>query len=268
MAELLTSVVGLVTAAAALLTILEMRRQRASAYKPDLLVEGANLRVLARPGDTPELARIQQSTSGPGFPHSVCLDLFNLGVGAAKRVSARWHFDFQALLEGLSRWRAPTEPWAELRGDRVLQFVNASGPRSTHMLEAQLRSASAFLLPASSRSESHELRLPPAYLESISLALHLFSVAECKPSEGGLRLTIGPQIPPMYVDLEFLDLENGSHRAQFRIEFKLFSLSPGSASSQAGSELGMAFLSVERVIQEGRFQRWRNARQRLPRAAG
>src|SRR5438105_4928346 len=93
----ITSIASLLTATAAFLTILELRRQRVAAYRPSLAIDdqpvslyqaqrGGEPRIVFQPDG--KLPRRETMPDG-GLQFSVR----NVGAGAALEVEARWAFD-------------------------------------------------------------------------------------------------------------------------------------------------------------------------------
>lgn len=107
--QTLTAIATLVTAVAALLTILEMRWQRTSSYKPDLVVSDSPLVVYRMPdgGIFPFTFRTDGSRPSKESASSLFNSLpdvrcINVGVAQAKRVRYRWAFDAQQFIQQIS----------------------------------------------------------------------------------------------------------------------------------------------------------------------
>ncbi len=217
---------SLLTAMAALLTILEMRRQRVISYKPQLTLAPPRLhfeRSSAAPGFLPVACRrddVSPDTSRPGHP---LVDCVNVGLGGARDLVATWSFDPQALVAAASPFLSSTAYTVSLdSAGFVVNFEENHELQSTHFLHAQSHAETRLLLPLQS-SQSYcsmfSIAIPPVYLDVIALAVHALALTR-SPDQ-----TDWPEFPPLRLSIAYKDIGGDRHEARFDFSFEFFTLS-------------------------------------------
>lgn len=247
MTDLLTlasSIAGLLTAVAALLTILEMRRQRASGFRPDLLLDDADLQFVDQGAPIPVAIRRDapvRSIHPLGAP--VYLDCLNVGVGPAKRVGGRWAVDLPHFVELITGLGSPNVLSLSIEEDRALTVTPVGGRPTIHSLTNQIKVDLPFLLPASVKADPYHLPLPPFYLEILGLLVHIVSTGE---SERALRAAFN-QVPPLFLAIDFRDLEENVHSICFRLTTRFVMISGSSRASTGEQPFAHATVRVDRI---------------------
>jgi hypothetical protein len=95
------AITGLVTAVAALLTVLEMRRQRVSLLRPELVVEDTEFHALGKPASNDaivvKLSHEEATRTSDSLPErTFSFEVRNIGRGIAREVTYKWSFEAPA----------------------------------------------------------------------------------------------------------------------------------------------------------------------------
>jgi hypothetical protein len=198
----------LVTAIAALFTILEMRHHRRVLYKPEFICESPEFLVW-RSEDAQALSSYMLAAPAAGKPDAVAADnrlslvCRNIGLGPAKHVSYKWSFDAQRMVESLAQHGADvSRMWIE---DNTLK-IDGTGVSRWHNLFAQAAGFSSVVHSGPSNN-SLSVSIPSAYLE-----LFTMSLATRRPPHETMLIH-----EPLNLELSYRDLEQRSHLRRFKL---------------------------------------------------
>lgn len=214
-----SAVAGLITSLAALLTILEMRRQRRSNYQPEVIIEEATFRVYRRLAEG-KLERVAVSTTDTKPSDSLVarttfsLECRNIGRGVAHQVQARMTFDARRFAEVLA-------PHEGFMGGRVWadgQFIEFESKEGMAWIAVQgYEQRLGTMLPA-----------PDARIHSVdvirpyeSLFNSCVEVIAGGLDDTGDHLVMG-SVPPLRVELSYRDMVGLQHN---RIQYVTPSIS-------------------------------------------
>ena len=209
---LLAAVTGALSALATFLTVWEMRRQRQSAYKPDVLVRQSEFKVFA-PHPAGQ-ARYILTTEGSllladATPWSAFVDLYNAGFGPARHVQIRWRFDVDrlgALLNG----QLPAGSVRIERASSGFLMVQGFGGHAGHHPERQAE-RHVLVIPS---QETERVPLPPVYVDLLARYAGALSAGSSQ-SPGEIEL------PPIELSVQYEDLENASRSVDVTIQPEL-----------------------------------------------
>jgi hypothetical protein len=164
--DTLTSWAGLVTAAAALFAISEMRLQRVLGYRPELVVLPPEL-LLSPTQNTPAWScSPKKVTNQAAQSQSAAVDCINVGIGVARNVEATWEFDRQLAVEQLSPLLADYgySIWAsEEDGLSKVELEQGSDSRVTIMDDLSAATRTPYLLPAQAPESVVHIPLPQTF---------------------------------------------------------------------------------------------------------
>lgn len=246
---LLSSLAALITAAAALLTVLEMKRQRTTLYRPDLTVPSAPLFVYSGSyspiGNTVHcsIQRHKLPDEPPLELPLLELDCYNIGLGAAKNVQIAWNLDLKAILEVLNRVAQP-------HGKSVAQHE-----LSNSML--LLPHVIPYVLPAQTLDVPARIRLPYEYIKAVTLYASYYvrphdqEWAEVPP-EARPALHVYPQsdespthaLPPAILFVLYTDIGDNSHSRTYKVAPRFFRIQTLPRERDHIEEIGSGYLKV------------------------
>jgi hypothetical protein len=231
--------------------IAEMARQRRNSYRPDLAIVGVNLDFHASGSGLPSLALHGDHGKAEATPlerERAQLECVNVGAGAAKQIVGVWKFDVKAFLALVGARRGPNGPTATT-AEEILRIKMSNSWECMHSLSTQVKLELPFLLPVSSRSEPYEIELPPSYVHLISLVVYLESVS---PGHSGPYVVL-PDLPQLHLRLDFRDLEDNKHSADFTIKPRFTMLVRYGEPASPGTSIGHTSLEVTRKAKSGRW---------------
>ena len=219
---LLTTIATFIAAFATFLTVLEMRWQRRTTYKPDLIVESSGFDIY--PDGTNHFGTIATDRKRPAQNSRTYLSLTarNAGFGPAKNVMYSWETDFQGFLESIGRVDASVVELAEYDAGRRLRLFGPAKRESTHNLTNQLRGR----LPAIMPDVSSGVSFPSAYMQLLVLSLNVRAERETQLMNAGADVA-GRHLfdmgafegwPPLTLTLSCQDLGGYKHTKRFNVQ--------------------------------------------------
>lgn len=204
--QLFVNIATLVTAAAALFVILEMRWQRQSGYKPDLLVTGFafNLKELELGVFSDGTEEIADAMLHPKYFRSECA---NVGVGYAKSIQLFWQYDALAFIARIAHLDPKIGAAIQLDSG-MLQIEKPM--RVTHMVSNQNHAAISFIAPGSTIAIP---RIPNAYIDLLQIYMSTM-ISAVSDGSGVYDL----EFEELSLTIDYLDI--GSQRRQQRFVFR------------------------------------------------
>lgn len=234
------SSVGAVSAAfIALFTLLELARQRKSAYKPDLCVLKNRFNItqgtIGKLVDLPmSLDWVPQDSTLPDLAFRASIQIVNVGFGVAKNVKAKWIFDADSMTEKINQMAQQTF--------QTFYLVEENSFTSIKSKEKVIYSANnkmdcfefEYLLPIGNQAKGHEVYLPPSYILLVSAYLFLCSQAELKFSE--------IKVPSIHLELTYCDIGKELHSSKHRLECNISFMSKGNEETPA--QFGIEYIET------------------------
>lgn len=227
---LATSVAALLTGAATLLTVIELRRQRQSTHRADLVVLPRPFALLPS-SNSWMIAGVDDSMpDGLDLPR-YWLDLVNIGAGPAKNVRIKWEADLLKMAELIIDASEDNE-WRVWVDKRSAEIATPHESRRVHFLDSQMRDHRPVLSASPGAQAQSRLELPPAYLDIVALHLGVSLSADRKDRSYYFEPPV-----PIRLHVEYADIEGFQYRKEFAIHPELFSFQspPDSSGSGAGS---------------------------------
>jgi hypothetical protein len=218
---LITGVGTLVTAAAALATVLEMRRQRRALYIPEFVCKAPPLKIRRNEEERAISFDVLVLAADERRPSRVpaALECSNIGLGPAKRITYKWTFDAASLVEALANAGVDVSdivierdllriggarPAAD--GDMLNELSAGRLPFTVHNLPTQKSGSADVVRPGSSLS----ILIPAAYVDLFALSLVALA--------GERREHRRPvAIEPLGLEISYQDVESKSYSRRFTV---------------------------------------------------
>lgn len=221
-AELMTfvsSVAAMVAAVAALLTILEMRKQRIAMHRPHLAFVNTKLHFFwfDDAADLPVASVLSSNAefmldAWPTRPrHAV--KLYNVGLASATQVHVSFAFDFRDWARRITHSQRTSSIFISGSAHSQYFLLEGKRPLSTWSDSAQ---TIPYVLPTNSSADAIEIELPQAYAVLMNLAVYLMAHGEAA------------YLFPLGMTLHYFDVGGTRHRAHYTIA--LYSGHAGSPS--------------------------------------
>jgi hypothetical protein len=232
---LLATIGTLLAAIATFLTVLEMRWQRRTTYKPDLIVDSTGFGIY--PDGTDHFGTIAIDGKRPAkntWTH-LSLTARNAGFGPAKNVTYSWETDLQHFLESIGSVDATAVESAEYDASRLLRLSDSAKRATTHNLANQLRGR----LPAIMPDVSSGIPFPSAYVHLLLLSLNVRAKRETQAMQAGpdvadrhlFDMGAFDGWPPLTLTLSCKDLGGYAHSKRFTVQPEVAMLHFGDVTS-------------------------------------
>ncbi|EPU9477493.1 hypothetical protein [Vibrio vulnificus] len=212
---LASSLGALGAATISLFTLFELFRQRKASYKPDICVLKRRFAVrgegIGKFG-TPTNWFHEDSELGG----MASIQLVNVGVGAAKHISAKWIFEQSTLVKEINKLAQEAHEEFYIHEDGTFLSVKDSS-QTSYMINAQMNEFNfEYLLPASQDKRGIVLTLPPSYSFLLSLFVGLsFRAHEKIPAK---------KLSSIELKLEYSDIGKNKHSSKHMIKLELSSI--------------------------------------------
>lgn len=216
-------------------TLKEIKNQRETTYKPDVILEKFRFYVYSIvKNDLPYPCDWSETDNGYDFEVTNAkryfyLKLHNIGLGAAKYITATYSFDIDAtlkLIEAENNKLPDNLKFSITRNNNSFEFKpNSNTPPfgSSYFSNVLHVNTLNHILPASITKEATYLIMSHLYLEFISLTIYLmYATAKNVQSTGG---EVGRMnfidLPPLVLKLDYSDISNKAHSKTFEITFSM-----------------------------------------------
>jgi len=208
---LLTAVGGFITALAALFTIGEMRRQRRSTYRPDLLLRSAHFDVYDRHPAGMDRFTLTTDRTIPfdetAWIKSASCQLFNAGFGPARHVKLTWKLNAPRFVDLVNSVCPPESLQLALQSSGNIEIARPSGGEGLRAI-AREHAVEVLVIPA---QQAEEVPIPLAFVDLIARYLGAVSTA-ASLSDDKWR-----NVPPFRLAVAFQDLEGSRQSRDFLI---------------------------------------------------
>lgn len=217
----LATVATLLTATASLLIVLEMRWQRRSSHRPELVVENAQVSVFKQGLGDHHWGCLKHGSEGTsGGTNKDSIECRNIGTGQAKQVEFEWTFDYHAFIAKIGELdsRSASQIWIE---DDFLTVNSEGSLGSSHNLPRQLRGS----LPTVGLTESGTVSVPfpSVYLALLSAWAFALSKTNSPPRE---------ELASFSLTLRYRDMTNVSYTKRFNAQPHIISIRFGDSENE------------------------------------
>ncbi|HCL05202.1 MAG TPA: hypothetical protein DHW64_04215 [Chitinophagaceae bacterium] len=231
------SIATAVSAAIACITLQSLKKQRESTYKPDIVLEPLNFYIYSIiKSDLPYPCEWSKEDKGfdyntTSFNNFIQAELHNLGLGAARYISARYDFD---MIESMRLTKAEMMKLKEdLRvmtviDQKRLEVIPASESSPFQkMFYAPLGHVYKLnhILPDSVAKDSIQLPVISQYLFFISLSVYLMWATPQPIKNTGVSKMKLIDLPPLFLVLTYFDIANKEYNKKFELRFSLLTSS-------------------------------------------
>jgi len=196
-----------------LFTLFELGNQRKSAYKPDLVFGKKDFYIYANKSTNTAdiwspIPLTRSDFKQVKHPTPMLLNLYNIGMGAAKTITANWKLDIDGSINTIKE--LDTKKQYVIVTENQLLKISHLG----HKTWIPIPSADLFdyILPAHVEKEPHKLMLPYLYQFFTSI---IFTLS----SEKAQEFTY-PSSPKFKVILNYFDIGNNEHKKEFSIDIR------------------------------------------------
>jgi hypothetical protein len=252
--SLIAGAATLAIALATFLTVREIARQRKASYRPDIVA--ARQYAYAYTVANGFRSHWSRERVEPSEAEALLLGerysftLLNVGIGAAKSITATWAFDLDRWIETLNALAQKTFTSLYIERDTQAETVKISGPdygNATHMVGNQRRQQFGHLLPASLDQSGIQLDVPPCFLALISLQIAMASRLQPSSVIGGEWAALATA----QLSLDYFDVGSGLHHKTFRLLFELLGVGRKSGEGLSTGSPPADFFQISANLEEG-----------------
>lgn len=210
---LASSTAAMFAAIISFFTLFELFKQRKASYKPDLCVLKRYFSVTVN-GTNSDWCNDELTNSG-----GASIQLVNIGVGAAKGITAEWCFDLNELIENINKLSQKLHKgfYVENKGHFLSIETNDN---SNSMINAKMSTYKfEYLLATSQDPHGSTLFLPPSYSFLLPIYVQLYMQAKLDFNE--------IKIPTIELKLSYSDIGKNNHFSIHKVkcELKMLKLS-------------------------------------------
>ncbi len=222
----LVLIATLLTAAAALGTVLELRSQRNLASLPDPCIPSAGLRIMMLRDHRLEVF----NEGGPPTEMSARarIQLQNIGVGAAKDVSYRWEFDVLEFIRIVTEFDSDKELKILWEDDLLRVKGQPGGVASIHS-NLFTESEAPNVMPANVETTPVFIGLPTSYFGLLCCLIHVMPETEEEGLPEVFRFFKDESVP-LALHLTYRDIQGKHHHKKFAFTLSIRSLRTGTPS--------------------------------------
>lgn len=215
--ELVVASATLLTALAAVWTIVEVKRQREASYRPTIVIPGDVISVFQKGG----IIYIQDREESH-FEHPYRFGLQNIGFGAAVNIKTTWKVDYDKVLLWLEQ--IDVDKIFEIENDHLVQvkscdpkFANDFGSDKNPKIDRY-----DYLQPESSGDAKSYVEAPFLLFKLLETFLYLvWRSAQGDPIERRLLLEEKHTHWPAEIFFEYSDISGTAHSASYGLKLDL-----------------------------------------------
>jgi hypothetical protein len=219
--ELLTGIGTLGASFIALFTLLEIKRQRIEANKPELTLKSTSIHIYSYKYKKFNLPLIfvkkplkENQIADRSLLSSLFIDLINVGIHSAKNIMVYWDFNFKTAIEQINLNNKNNLFMFNLR-ERVLfiDFLNGELKKTNNIELYKNKHSFGFLLSSSSGSfDTVHLNFPSVVLELFLIDIYL---------KNSFDLIVPPKFPELKLNLEYEDIAGVHYSKKFSFDFDI-----------------------------------------------
>ena len=211
------SAASLVTAIAALLTVLMMARQLRAAYRPELALSQSEIRSTNVNDEIlPRLWIVSPESNADYIPSSMYdlhIEVRNIGLGTAHDVRIKWSFPIEKVVKEVNdigeigrviSYNSASERLHVRLDDRLVQSVWS---------KSQCIRSIDYIMPASIETTPTTLMVPPAY-QSVTSAM-VYCCGKIK------EMQKTPNLPSLKLEIRYKDIGQRVHSVSFDVHCRI-----------------------------------------------
>lgn len=230
-ATLITALAALVTGAASLFMVLEMKKQRTAISRPVL-------KLLSKYCNANSSGRNLWNWEGKSS-YGPRLNFLNFGTGPALNISIEWKLDYQELIGILKRF----DPYDRLKIEQDGRFIHldesfhAIENQKTHKLEA---------MPVYSGGNKTNLNIPSYYIAGFEKFIQLAFIDRPKDEDKEAKSYNVPDFLPIKAEVNYEDINGNKINQSFEVQLKISSIE--TKKEDDSSSISAVFEVVEENI--------------------
>ena len=208
-ATLITALAALVTGAASLVMVLEMKKQRTAISRPvlKLLSKYCNAESSGRnPWVWEDESSYRQS-----------LIFLNFGSGPALNISIEWKLDYQELIGILKRF----DPYDQLKIEQDGRFIHFD--ESSHNVENQ-KTHKLEAMPVYSGGNKTSLNIPSSYIAGFEKFIQLAFIDRLKDEDEHSKGYNVPDFPSIKAEVNYEDINGNKIKQSFKVKLQITSI--------------------------------------------
>lgn len=206
-------------------TLKEIKAQREATYRPDIIIDEGLFYIYSFKDENGEFpseytyGKKQQDYYSENLRmNSFGMNLFNIGLAAAKEVKIKYSFDLDKIFTTIIEQNKalPNDKIINIiKNDNTLEFIpsdNCVGSKcnSIHFINSQLNREFNHILPTNITNNPIKLNLPTYILEMHSILIYNFWLNETEIKKF-------PEIPVITLNISYLDIGNKSHSKEYEL---------------------------------------------------
>ena len=210
-ASIISSVATLLTALFTLFMVLEIKKQREATYHPEIILSRINFKGDFR--NTPKEWKKESEIENNNSSNNFSIDLYNIGLGAAKDVSVRFSFPVEEMIRTINELARNTK--AEIKIKYEHNEINAETDFCGHIIifhKNIMEYSVDYIIPISNYTNPTKIPLPMSYMFLVSTIFCLkWRSIFCDV----------PHIPPIKIDLEYYDISDQKLQKSYEMILEL-----------------------------------------------
>jgi hypothetical protein len=204
-------------------TLLEIKAQRETTYRPDIIVDEGLFYIYSYKSDKGEFPVEYTYEKKNQLYHcenftisSFSINLFNIGLAAAKEIQIEYSFDLDKISSIINEQNKtlPADKIINIKkGNAFLEFKaaeNAVVRSSYHAIDSQLKREINHILPVNISSNPIKIALPTYILEIHSILIYSFWMNDTKDNEF-------PELPIINLKISYFDIGNNKHSKEYEL---------------------------------------------------
>ena len=232
----------LVTAFATWCTVREIKKQRLSAQRPDIVIPEKRYKIVLDVGTGSSRLKFEDE--------NINLGVSNIGSGHAKHINIQWKYDLDKVISLIKR--ADLNKLYVIKPYKIaaLEMVDIQSNdqyniiyRATHNLDGQARCQFHSMLRNTDLA-AYSIQIPFAYLE---LYLAMLSLCHLNAS-GNEEMALISLFPKLYADIQYSDIENNIYHTKYQIQLDPFNFTKSLGGYAQGiSEVSWGVINTEEI---------------------
>jgi hypothetical protein len=204
-ATLITALAALVTGAASLVIVLEMKKQRIAISRPVL-------KLLSKYCNAKSSGRNPWVWEDEGYRPS--LNFLNFGAGPALNISIEWKLDYHELIGILKRF----EPCEQLKIEQDGRFIHFGDSvhnvenQKTHKLEA---------MPVYSGDNKTNLNIPSYYITGFEKFIQIAFIKPPKDQDKQAKSYNVTDFPSIKAEVNYEDINGNKIKQSFKVQLQI-----------------------------------------------
>jgi hypothetical protein len=220
----IASVAALITAVIVFFTLREMILQRQLSYKPDLVCKPSFFSCSANIQETLTNWEISVNSRFQTRPDKIddqknlrhpSIEIFNIGLGAAKNIEVIWQFDYKKAIE-FTKKASMTLGFKVFIEDEILA-IKGSNFGTYINIKASLSNALDYVLPVSIAYKPATIMVPSPFFDLLALN-YIFQHYKGPLEKVKYEL---PGFPQLIMLLKYFDVGGNCHTRTFRTDPKV-----------------------------------------------